>query len=68
MERIMFVKRMLVTKYCIHLAFAVITHIYCFIYVPIHTQTHMLSNGYLIVFYILLLLYTWMSVKQIRYG
>lgn len=68
LERIMFVKRMLRTKYVIHLIFAVVIHIYCFIIVPVNTQTHILSNGYLIFFYIFLMLYTWTSVKQIRSG
>ena len=68
LERIMFVKRMLRTKYCIHLITAIAVHIYCFFIVPVHTQTHILSNAYLILFYIFFMLYIWTSVKQIRSG
>ena len=64
----MFVKRMLRTKYVIHLITAIAVHIYCFLIVPISTQTHILSNGYLIFFYFFFMCYIWVSIKQIRYG
>ena len=67
-ERILNVKRMLFTKYCMHVVFTILLHIYCFIIVPGNTQTHFLHNGYLIFFYLICLVYMWFSVLQIRSG
>ena len=68
LERIMNVKRMLFVKCCTHIVFTIAIHIYCFIYVPIHPQTHVLHNAYLVIFYLICLVYLIFSVLQIRQG
>ena len=42
------VKRMLFVKCCTHIVFTIAIHIYCFIYVPVHTQTHFLLSRLLL--------------------
>jgi singapore isolate B (sub-type 7) whole genome shotgun sequence assembly, scaffold_12 len=59
---------MLVVKYIKHILVAIYAHIYCFLTVPGETQTHFLRNTYLIIFYVLLMIYLWISVLQIRSG
>lgn len=59
---------MLVVKYIKHILVAIYVHIYCFLTVPGETQTHFLRNTYLIIFYVLLMIYLWISVLQIRSG
>ena len=44
------------------------SHLYCFIILPNSTQTHFLNNFRLVIFYLLWLVYLWLSVLQIRHG
>ena len=59
---------MLVVKYIKHILVAIYVHLYCILRVPGETQTHFLRNTYLIIFYVLLMIYLWISVLQIRSG
>ena len=51
-----------------HLCYTVWIHLYCFIILPNSTQTHFLNNFRLVIFYLLWLVYLWLSVLQIRHG
>ena len=55
-------------KYVMHLCYTVWIHLYCFIILPNSTQTHFLKNFRLVIFYLLWLVYLWLSVLQIRHG
>lgn len=59
---------MLRVKYIMHLCYTVWIHLYCFVILPNRTQTHFLSNVRLIIFYLLWMVYLWLSVLQIRKG
>ena len=51
-----------------HLCYTVWIHLYCIIILPNSTQTHFLKNFRLVIFYLLWLVYLWLSVLQIRHG